>query len=43
MDFYIENDEPLLEMIVIFKMGGRANWDCLLGNLDIPMEITNVI
>ena len=41
MTFSVANDDALLGSSY-FKMGGRVNWDWPLGNLDIPLNITNV-
>jgi len=41
MTFSEANDNPLLGNSY-FKMGGRVNWDWPLGNLDLPLSITNV-
>ena len=40
MTFSVSNDDALLG-INYFKMGGRVNWDWPLGNLDLPVNITN--
>ena len=40
MTFSIANDDALLGNSY-FKMGGRVNWDWPLGNLDLPVNITN--
>ena len=41
MTFALANDDALLGNSY-FKMGGKVNWDWLLGNLDIPINITNI-
>ena len=41
MTFVLANDDPLLGNSY-FKMGGMVNFDWLLGNLDIPLNITNI-
>jgi len=41
MTFSVANDDALLGGSY-FKMGGRVNWDWSLGNLDLPLNITNV-
>ena len=41
MTFSVANDDALLGNSY-FKMGGRVNWDWPLGNLDLPLNITNV-
>ena len=41
MTFSVANDDALLGNNY-FKMGGRVNWDWPLGNLDLPINITNV-
>ena len=41
MTFSVANDDALLGSSY-FKMGGRVNWDWALGNLDLPLNITNV-
>jgi len=41
MTFSVANDEALLGNSY-FKMGGRVNWDWPLGNLDLPLSITNI-
>jgi len=41
MTFSISNDDALLGSSY-FKMGGRVNWDWVLGTLDLPLNITNV-
>ena len=41
MTFSVSNDDALLGSNY-FKMGGRVNWDWALGNLDLPLNITNV-
>ena len=41
MTFSVANDDALLGSSY-FKMGGRVNWDWPLGNLDLPLNITNV-
>ena len=38
MTFFAENDNPLLGNHY-FKMGGRVNWDWLLGSIDIPLNL----
>lgn len=40
MTFSVANDDPLLGGSY-FKMGGRVNWDWPLGNLDLPINISN--
>ncbi len=41
MTFSLENDNPLLGNYY-FKMGGRVNWDWVLGNIDLPVNINGV-
>ena len=41
MTFSLGNDNPLLGNYY-FKMGGRVNWDWVLGNIDLPVNINNV-
>jgi hypothetical protein len=41
MTFSVANDDALLGS-GYFKMGGRVNWDWALGNLDLPINITNI-
>ncbi|MBG38303.1 MAG: hypothetical protein CL857_00100 [Cryomorphaceae bacterium] len=41
MTFSVANDGALLGNSY-FKMGGRVNWDWVLGSLDLPLNITNV-
>ena len=41
MTFSVANDDALLGNSY-FKMGGRVNWDWPLGNLDLPLNITNI-
>ena len=41
MTFDVANDDALLGGSY-FKMGGKVNWDWPLGNLDLPINITNV-
>tara|TARA_Y100001954_G_scaffold239061_1_gene310688 strand:- start:1223 stop:2272 length:1050 start_codon:yes stop_codon:yes gene_type:complete len=41
MTFSLANDDALLGSSY-FKMGGRVNWDWPLGNLDLPINITNI-
>ena len=40
MTFSVANDDALLGSSY-FKMGGRVNWDWPLGNLDLPVNISN--
>ena len=40
MTFSTANDDALLGSSY-FQMGGRVNWDWPLGNLDLPLNITN--
>ena len=41
MTFSLGNDNPLLGNYY-FKMGGRVNWDWVLGNIDLPVNINDV-
>jgi len=41
MTFSVANDDALLGNSY-FKMGGRVNWDWVLGSIDLPLNITNV-
>ena len=41
MTFSVGNDDALLGSSY-FKMGGRVNWDWVLGNIDLPLNMSNV-
>jgi len=41
MTFSLGNDNSLLGNYY-FKMGGRVNWDWVLGNIDLPVNINDV-
>ena len=41
MTFSVANDDALLGSSY-FKMGGRVNWDWVIGSLDLPLNISDI-